>query len=71
MTMLPPRFCEICGIIHEPPIHDLSTCYPGRSGRIYFSKPLDPDHWPTKDEMKAQTAYWDAVLADKGTKPLS
>jgi hypothetical protein len=67
---LPDRFCEICGIIHKPPIHDLATCHPCRADRISFS-PVDPDHWPTKEEMAAAVAYWDAVLSDKGIKPLS
>jgi hypothetical protein len=65
------RFCEICGAIHEPPIHDLARCAPGKhGGRIYFSK-VEDMRWPTKTEIAAGLAYWDAVLADKGTKPLS
>ena len=72
MNDLPARFCEICSAIHKPPIHDLATCYPGKQGvRVYFSELYDPDHWPTKEEMKAEIAYWDAVFTDKGTKPLS
>lgn len=69
---LPPRFCEICSAIHEPPIHDVTSCYPGKhGGRLYFSAPFDPDHWPTKEEIQAGLRYWDAVFTDKGTKPLS
>lgn len=71
MADLPPRYCEICQMIHQPPIHDLATCRLGRSGRIYFTKAFDPNYWPTKDEMHAQVRYWDAVFADKGLKPLS
>jgi hypothetical protein len=72
---LPARFCEICGVIHHPPIHDVATCSPCNPGsRLYFT-PLpdldDPLAWPTKDEMRAAIDYWDVVLADKGTKPLS
>lgn len=71
--MMPPRFCEICGAVHQPPIHDTRTCYPGKhGGRIYFSRICSPDDpWPTKDEIAAGLAYWDAVFADKGTKPLN
>jgi hypothetical protein len=69
---LPSRFCEICGATHEPPIHDTRTCYPGKhGGRIYFSALTDPDKWPTKEDIAWAVAYWDAVFADKGTKPLS
>ena len=68
---MPPRFCEICGCIHRPPIHDLARCYPGKGGgRLYFSQ-IDPNHFPTKAEIAAGVAYWDAVFLDKGTKPLS
>ena len=74
MRKLPARYCEICDMIHEPPIHDLARCFPGRSGVVRFS-PLpdlnDPAAWPSRDEMKAAADYWDAVLADKGDKPLS
>lgn len=72
-TDLPERFCEICGAIHLPPIHDYARCHPGKyGGRVYFTAvSLDPQTWPTQEEMQAALAYWDAVLADKGTKPLS
>jgi hypothetical protein len=68
MSDLPNRFCEICGIIHPPPIHDLSRCYPKV---MRFSQLLDPDEWPTKEEIQDGLAYWDAVFTDKGLKPLS
>jgi len=72
MADLPSRFCEICGAIHEPPIHDTATCYPGKhGGRIYFSAAFDPNHWPPKEEIAAGLAYWDTVFQDKGDKPLS
>ena len=71
MTALPPRYCEICGAIHEPPIHDLASCYPGKhGGRVYFS-PLEEWVVLSDEEMQAALAYWDVVLADKGDKPLS
>lgn len=70
--VLPPRFCEICGAIHKPPIHDTRTCYPGKhGGRFYFSANYDPNHWPSTEEIAAGLAYWDAVFTDKGTEPLS
>ena len=72
MADLPARFCEICGAIHTPPIHDLATCSPGKhGGRIYFSRVSDLDPWPTQDELAADLAYWDAVFTDKGDTPLS
>jgi hypothetical protein len=72
MSHLPDRFCEICGAIHQPTIHDTRTCYPGKhGGRIYFSAAFDPEYWPSDDEIAAGVAYWDAVFTDKGTKRLS
>lgn len=71
MPELPARFCDICGAIHPPPIHDLKTCYPGKhGGRIYFSA-IDPGHWPTTEDIQAGVRYWDDVFKDKGDKPLS
>ena len=77
MVDLPARFCEICSAIHEPPIHDIATCYPGKHGwttSIYWTKLLGlntPEAWPTADRMKAQIAFLDAVFTDKGTKAQS
>lgn len=72
MSELPARYCEICGVIHRPPIHNLATCHPCKypSERIRWT-PIDLETWPTKEEFAAEKAHWDAVLADKGTKPLS
>ena len=70
MADVPARFCEICGVIHEPPIHH-NTCAPVLGARIYWTPLLDTDVWPTQAEIHAGLAYWDAVFQDKGTKPLS